>query len=499
MRSSPLDSQRSGQPLFSRKTLSQVQTISALLTLIVSSGCASLQNQRPIDTKAAEGASGIVGPISGDWKEVRLVGDKKAYRTDLKNGLRVILVPDRSSPTFAYQTWFNVGSRDEEIGKTGLAHLFEHLMFKGTKNHPTGEFEKRLDTAGAEGQNAFTSNDFTAYVQELPKERLEMIVELESDRMTQLIVDEQLFKTEREVVQNERRQRTENSPEGLMYQEMYELAFEKHPYRWPVIGYQKDLDSMSFRDAEDFYKSHYSPRSAVVIVTGDVELDDTLKLIKKYYGRIGNPELPPAAAIPMEPKQATVRRKTLMLNMEVEKLFMAYKIPEANHPDLIALSVLDGILSGGRSARLPRALTDTGVTRTAWSHVAEGKDPGLFLVGATLQKGRKAVQAERMILSEIQRIRTQGVTQEEVDRTLNRLEFSYLEGLRTNKGLAEFIGENELTYGNFERGLQIYEAMRKVKPEEIKAVAMTYLNPEARTVLLGIPKSSASSSEKNPH
>jgi zinc protease len=443
-------------------------------------GCATPPSQKAETTEV----------VTGDWSVVPLLGDRKVYRTRLANGLKVIVVPDRSSPTFSYQTWFDVGSRDEEKGKTGLAHLFEHLMFKGTKTYPTGEFERRLDMAGAEGQNAFTSNDFTAYVQELPKERLGMIVELESDRMTQLVVDEKLFRTEREVVQNERRQRTENSPEGKMHQELYGLAYQVHPYHWPVIGYQEDLASMNHTDAEAFYRRHYHPGNAVVVIAGDVELSPTLALLKKFYGRIPAAKPLEKAPLPAEPVQLDIRRKNLELNSEVEKLMIAYKIPASGHADMPALSILDGILSGGRSARLPRTLTDTGISRSAWSHVAEGKDPGLFLAGATLQKGKKAVQAEKIILSEIRQIRERGVSREEVERTMNRLEFTLLEGLRTNKGVTEFIGESEITYGDFTRGLEVYRAMRAVTPEQVREVARAYLDPERRTVLIGVPKES---------
>jgi zinc protease len=197
------------------------------------------------------------------------IGGFEVHRYVLDNGLKLMIVEDHSSPTFAYHTWFRVGSRDEKVKYTGLAHLFEHMMFKGTTVHPPGEFDRLLERAGAEGENAFTSHDYTAYVQEMPKSELDLIVRLEADRMVNLVVDEKSFKTETEVVQNERRFRTENSPDGTLTQILFETAFTKHSYHWPVIGYQEDLERMSAQDAFSFYKTFYNPNNAVVVVVGE--------------------------------------------------------------------------------------------------------------------------------------------------------------------------------------------------------------------------------------
>ncbi|NDG83730.1 MAG: insulinase family protein, partial [Proteobacteria bacterium] len=201
----------------------------------------------------------------GHFEVIPFAGNFSLRRARLPNGLKILILKDPSSPTFAYQTWFNVGSRNEVAGKTGLAHLFEHLMFKGTTHHKEGEFDALLEQAGAEGENAFTSNDHTAYVQELPDTRFDLITDLEADRMVNLIVNDASFKTEREVVQNERRFRKENSAEGTMYQTLFETSFSEHPYHWPVIGYEQDLNAMTAQDARDFYERFYSPDRATVV------------------------------------------------------------------------------------------------------------------------------------------------------------------------------------------------------------------------------------------
>ena len=228
-----------------------------------------------------------------DLNAVPLVGNFLVHRYTLDNGLRLLVVEDHTSPTFAYQTWFRVGSRDEVVGRTGLAHLFEHMMFKETKLHKDGEFDKLLEAAGAEGENAFTSRDYTAYVQELPSTKLDLIMSLESDRMVGLEVNDQLFKTELEVVQNERRFRNENSPDGTMYQEIFDASFTKHPYHWPVIGYQEGPRYDDLRATTHRWRSTAlttAPTTRRSWSSGDVKPDEVLaKVTQKYYGAISGP------------------------------------------------------------------------------------------------------------------------------------------------------------------------------------------------------------------
>jgi zinc protease len=418
-------------------------------------------------------------------EQVPLVGAYKVNRYLLSNGLRLLVVEDHSSPTFAYQTWFRVGSRDEMVGKTGLAHLFEHLMFKATTNHPEGEFDRVLETAGAEGSNAFTSWDYTAYVQELPKNDLDLIAGLESDRMVNLIVNDQSFKTEREVVQNERRFRTENSPDGTLFQEMFGLAFEKNSYHWPVIGYTEDLNSMTAQEPRDFYKAYYSPNHATVVISGDVDADSVYQTIKKFYGGIASEETP-AHQIIDEPAQTSPRRKTLKLSIQVEKLLMTYHIPNVLSSDIPALNVLQSVLAGGKSARLNRALVDTGITSDVNASAMEMKGPGLFVIDANLQKGKHSAQAESVILRELKRVADHGVSDAELVRTKNQEDFSFYQILSNNSERANFIGKYESITPNFEDGIKNHQLVRDVKSEDVVRVTQKYFNPKARTVVIGV-------------
>ena len=421
-------------------------------------------------------------------QKIKVIDSVEVTRFTFKNGLRLVVHQDRSSPTFAYQVWFDVGSRNEERGKTGLAHLFEHMMFKGTKSVADGEFDRILDEAGAEGQNAYTTKDHTTYIEQLPKERLELIIKLEADRMRNLIVNDQSFSTEREVVQNERRFRYENDPGGLMYQELYGLAFTKHPYRWPVIGYAEDLARMTAEDARSFYQKHYAPNRAVIVVSGDVDAFRVRDLVEKYYGSYQQVESSPAP-LEMEPEQKSPRRKTLRFDIQVEKLMMAYPIPNREHEDQAALDVIQTVLSSGRSSRLQKALVDSGIATGAGAYGSDAKDPDLFIFNVSLQDKVKANLAEKVLLRELARLSTEEVSPMELERAKNILNFGFFSSLESNSEKADFIGLYESQMGGAERGLEKHKKRLQVTPTQIREVANRYFNPERRSVVVGLKKS----------
>lgn len=426
-------------------------------------------------------------PAGTKHEKVPFVGSLQVERFVLPNGLKLLVVEDRSSPTFAYQTWFRVGSRDEKVGYTGLAHLFEHMMFKQTKTRKDGEFDRILESNGAEGENAFTSRDYTAYVQELPKDKLDLIADLESDRMVNLVVDEKAFKTETEVVQNERRFRNENSPDGLMYQEIFSLAFNKHSYRWPVIGYEEDLNRMSAKDAMEFYRNFYSPNHATIVVVGDVNAKDVLKVVTKKYGHL-KPQNPVPATIEAEPAQSRPRRKVLKLNTQVQKLMMAYPVPAVTHEDIPALNLIRTILSGGKSARLNRALVDTGIATSIGGYDLDDKDPSILIFVSNMQKGKSAEQAERIVLREIEKLKSTLVSDSELERAKNILSYEFYDKLNDATKQANFLGHYETVSSSFRVGLDVFNRVAKLTPQDVQAVARKYLDPNRRNVLLGVQK-----------
>ncbi|MDR3605975.1 MAG: pitrilysin family protein [Oligoflexia bacterium] len=416
-----------------------------------------------------------------------LVGTSKVNQFTFPNGLKLLVVEDHSSPTFAYQTWFRVGSRDEILGKTGLAHLFEHMMFKATTQHPEGEFDRLLEAAGAEGENAFTSRDYTAYVQELPKDKLELIASLEADRMVHLALTETAFKTELEVVQNERRYRTENNPDGTMYQDLFGLAFKTHPYHWPVIGYQEDLNKMALGDAISFYRTYYSPNHATVVVVGDVSPTHVRDVISKFYGQLVATNTP-SHAIPAEAAQTAARGEKTKLNIQIDKLLMGYHVPPISSSDMPAIDVFEEILSGGKSSRLYRALVDKGIASGVDTDDIDDKDPTLFIINANLQKGKHAALAQAVIANEIQKLKKELVGDEELQRAKNKITFDFYESLSNNSAKAHFLGKYESLTGDFENGVLEQQHVQSVNAAEVMAVAKKYFPTENRTVVSASPK-----------
>ena len=298
----------------------------------------------------------------------------------LGNGLQVLIWEDASAPVIAYQTWFRVGSRHEKPGKTGIAHLFEHLMFKATKNYADGQFDAVMEEQGAQ-TNAATWVDWTYYHEKLPAGNLELAIRLEADRMEHLTLEPGPLEAERDVVKNERLGRVDNSPDGLAYEALYRKAFETHPYGRPTIGWMQDIESLSLQDCLDFYRSYYAPNNAVVVIVGDVETTDALTLIQQHYGHMAYQEIP-QHPIAEEPPQTEEKRLELALPVESEKLILAYRVPELGHPDHAALCVLNEVLTDGESSPVfQRLVKELELATDTWGWVASFHDPGLWELG----------------------------------------------------------------------------------------------------------------------
>jgi zinc protease len=371
-------------------------------------------------------------------------------------------------------------------GYSGLAHFFEHMMFKGTKNLKLGVFDKTMESNGARDLNAFTSTDYTAYVQSLPIKHLDLVAGLESERMTNLLLAQDQFVSEREVVRNERKQRNENNPEGQMYEELQKLAFTKHPYGRPVIGWEEDLDRMTTDDCRKFYTRFYAPNNAVIVIVGNTKPDRAFKIVDKYYGKIPSSNIVRQKVI-VEPVQKEERRKEMKLSLQVEKTYMAYKIPAADHEDQIALSVLSSVLSTGRSSRFYRAVVDTGLGMDVSAGASAGKDPGLFYITFAAQVGRKAQECLTAVDGVIKKIIGEGIQADELARAKNKLRTEFFLGLSTNSAKANFIGHNEVVLGDFKKCLEEMDLIKKIKTADVQRVAATYLRSESRSMILGVP------------
>jgi predicted Zn-dependent peptidase len=400
----------------------------------------------------------------------------------LPNGLRVRLLPERSAPTVSYYTFFQVGSRNEKLGTTGISHLFEHMMFNGAAKYGPKEFDRVLESRGGHS-NAYTSNDVTAYYEDFAPDALETVIDLESDRMRSLRLTTDSLEQEREVVKEERRLRTENSIFGLMEEQLEALVFLAHPYRWPVIGWMDDIERISRDDCEAFFRTYYAPDNAAVYVVGDMDPDATLALVARHYSDI--PAGPrPAPVAQGEPSQRGERRAVVRYPAQAPALLAGWRGPAARSPDSAALDVLQVCLAVGESSRLRRRLVqDEEVAVSVSIGWGWRIDPGVFLAFAELGPRVKSARAEAILWEEIDRVATKGVSGAEVRRAQALLRSSVLHELATHHGIAHALGQAEALLGDWREAGRALEHYAAVGAREVRRVAAEYLDPTRRCVV----------------
>jgi len=419
--------------------------------------------------------------------ETRAFGPHLAIeRHRLDNGLTLLLCVDKSAPVVSYQTWYAVGSRHEREGKTGLAHMLEHLMFNETKNVPYGAFDRRLESAGAES-NAATFLDWTYYLINAPAEAIELIVDLESERMQHLVLRDEQVTSEREVVVNERLQCVDDDVDGTISEELFRQAFTAHGYGRPTIGWMADIEKLSPADCQAFYSTYYAPNNATLVVVGDVERDKLLDLVTRRYGAIGASELPIEDVRP-EPVQTAERRVDIDQPTPTPKISIGYKSPAMGDFDHPALMLLCDILFGGRSSRGYRKVVhELELASEVGASLGSFRDPSLFEIGATARDG---VTPERVIAeidALLSEVRSQPPTQAELDRARAHLELATLQGMHTVGGKAEQIGFCELVLGDPSAPWTRLEALARVGRSDLLRVARRYLLRDARTVVVALP------------
>ncbi|MBT9613180.1 MAG: insulinase family protein [Burkholderiales bacterium] len=416
----------------------------------------------------------------------------EAQEKILPNGLKVIVKEDHRAPVVVSQVWYRAGSMDESNGTTGVAHVLEHMMFKGTQSVPSGEFSKRIAAAGGR-ENAFTNRDHTAYFQTLEKSKLELALKLEADRMHNLVLSDQEFTKEIEVVRNERRWRTDDKPHGLVYEQFMAAAFNAHPYRWPVIGWMNDLEQMSTQDARTWYQRWYAPNNAVLVVAGDVKADQVFRLAQKYFGPLKAKPLP-LRKLQAEPLQDGTRRLTVKAPAKLPYLLMGWKAPVlrdvVKDSDPYALEMLAGVLSANAAARLPQSLVrDSRIAQDAdagYDSVQRG--PGLFMIDATPSEGKTVAELEAAIRAELDKIKRDGVTEEELNRVKAQVIASkvYQRDSVFYQGMQ--IGEME-TAGLGHRHIDTrLEKLKAVTAAAVQAAAKLYLVDDQLTVAVLDPQ-----------
>ncbi len=422
------------------------------------------------------------------------------YEKTLANGLRVIVKEDHRAPTAVHMVWYRVGAMDEVDGTSGVAHVLEHMMFKGTKNLKSGEFNKRVAAAGGR-DNAFTSLDYTAYYQQVPKGKLEEMMSLESDRMTNLIVDPKEFSKEIKVVMEERRMRTDDKPQALVYETLMSSAFQAHPYRRPIIGWMNDLEHMTADDVRDWYKRWYVPNNAYVVVVGDVDKAEVFRLAEKYYGRVASRALP-VRKPQSEPDQVGIRRVSVKAPAKLPYIAMAYKVPELRDVDkdrdVFALEVLSGVLDGHDAARFSKNLvrgSKIAVSAGA-GYDATARGEGTFLLDGTPAEGKTVADLEQALRAEIERIKKEGISAEELARVKTQVIAAQVYKRDSMMALTMEIGGIEAVGLNWRDIDRVQEKIRSVTAEEVQGVANKYFKDDTLTVAVLDPQPLAEPDKK---
>ncbi len=411
----------------------------------------------------------------------------KVQEFTLTNGLKVLLVEEPKAPVVTVQIWYKVGSRNEVMGRAGLSHMLEHMMFKGTPKYGKGDFSKIIKKNGG-NDNAFTSQDYTAYFENLAADKLELALEMEADRLQGLLLDDKEFQLEREVVKEERRLRIEDVPPSYLVELLYAQAFMTHPYHWPIIGWFNDLDAMTRQDLKAYYEKHYVPNNATLVIVGDVKAETALPLVRKYFDGIpkGTPPPPPSV---VEPEQKGERRIVVKREAQLPFIYFGYKAPNFTSPDVRALAVLESILSGGRSARLYEALV---YRKKLALQVGAGynelaADPELFTFYAVVNPSAKIADAEQAVLVEIERLKKAPPSDMELQKAKNQVEAKYLFEQDSIFRQAMLLGTAETAGAGWQYIADYVDKVRAVSKEDIRRVARTYLNEDRRTVGILIP------------
>ncbi len=414
------------------------------------------------------------------------------YDTTLPNGLRVVVKEDHRAPTVATMVWYKVGSIDEPKGLTGISHVLEHMMFKGTERLGPNEFSRIIAAHGGR-ENAFTSHDYTAYFQQLEKSRLPIAFELEAERMHRLKLDEAEFRKEIQVVMEERRLRTDDQPEALVYEKLMSEAYRVHPYRHPIIGWMEDLQRITVEDLREWYRRWYRPNNAVLVVVGDVKPRDVVNLAKKYFGSIpARPFEPPT--LPAEPPQEQTRRAVVRAPAQVPYLLMGYHAPvhvpereQAPHEpwEPYALSVLLGVLDGGQSARLESELVrgQKVAASIGTSYDATGRAPTMLYVSGVPAGNHDVASLERAVRAQIERLKHERVTESELARV--KAQVVAADVFRRDSVFAQAMELGELAIVGLDLSL-IHERVKRlqaVTPEQVMAVARKYLTDANLTVV----------------
>jgi len=410
----------------------------------------------------------------------------KEYK--LKNGLRVILAEDHNAPTYSIAVTYNAGSRDEKQGRTGFAHLFEHMMFQGSENVGKGEHLIIVENNGG-GVNGNTTPDRTQYFETLPANQIDLGLFIEADRMRSLVINQGNLDNQRATVQEERRQRVDNQPYGRTFEAVYDLAFDNFSNKHSTIGSMDDLNAATVKDVSDFFRTYYAPNNAVLTVVGDFDSTELMKKIERYFDDIPQ-QTPPAAPNVAEPKQTAERRRTLEDPLaQLPRLDIVYKMPAGNTPDVYALDYASDVLSRGQSSRLyQRLVREKELVTNASCGLDSRRGPGLFWCSMSLRPGKDPAEVEKALYEELDKIKNEPITDAEVEKEKMAVKRGQAEQLQSTLNRATALGEYAVFYNEPSLINSYGTKLLAVTKAQIQQAAKTYLTDTNRSVVLTVPK-----------
>ncbi len=408
----------------------------------------------------------------------------KYYTKTLKNGLQVVVIPmDNGSDVISTNIFYNVGSRNEVMGKSGIAHMLEHLNFKSTKNLKAGEFDEIVKSFGGVN-NASTSFDYTKYYIKSSSQNLDKSLELFADLMENLTLKDEEFQPERDVVAEERRWRTDNNPMGYLQYRLFNNAYIYHPYHWTPIGFMNDIKNWSIKDIRDFHSIYYQPKNAVIVVAGDITKDKVFESSKKYFGKIKNKKKIPQKVHMIEPKQDGEKNILIKKDTQVEMLAIAYHIPNYEHEDQVALNALGELLSSGKSSYLHKILIDEkSLVNSVYAYNLELSDPGLFMFMAVCNEGIKAEDVKKEIDKIIKKIKNGKISKKEIDKIKINTKADFIFSLESSSSLASLYG-NYFVRGNIKPLFEYEQKVEELKKEDVVKVAKKYLTKDNSTTVI---------------
>jgi zinc protease len=406
----------------------------------------------------------------------------------LPNGLTVLMHVDHSVPTISYHTWFRVGSKYEEPGFTGIAHLFEHMMFKGAKRYSASEFESVMQANGITN-NAFTTYDYTGYYEDLPSGKLKLVIDIESDRMESLQLTQEHLTSEREVVKEERRWRVDNSISGVLNEALWSKAFKVHPYHWPVIGIMTDIDNLTLDRCKQFFHTYYSPTNAVIAIAGDFDPDQAVTWLNKYYGHLPRVDVPAPKVTP-EPPQDGPREANIEKVAQTEHSVVAYHIGKQGDEDSYVMDLIANILTEGESSRLYRRFVyhDQSMLAVDGASITP-QDPGLFEIFMEFKPGFSHVKILPQVYAELARLTHEKVSEAELEKSKNQIMKHWVDSMKKIHDKGYSLVLNEVVTGSYENLFDDLLKYQKITRDDIQRVAAKYFKDSNRTVVNLIPKS----------